>query len=88
MCPYLEIDINKVVTDIRSQNDINSIRVGPKSNMTDSLQRKREVPQKQEGSHVKGKGWCETKEPEEPLATIQSKKEVRKDACLVPLARA
>lgn len=56
--------------------------------MTGSLQRKREVPQKQEGSHVKGRGCCETKEPEGFLATIQSEKEVRKDSCLEPLARA
>lgn len=88
MCPYLEIDINRVFTDISSQNDINSIRVGPKSNMTGSFQRKREVPQKQEGSHVKGRGCCEIKEPEGFLATIQSEKEVRKNSCLEPLERA
>lgn len=52
MCPYLEIDTNRVFTDRSSQNDINKIRVGPKLSMTGALQRKREVPQRQEDSRV------------------------------------
>lgn len=52
ICPYLEIDLQRVFTNMNSQNDINRIRVGPKSNMTGTLQRKREAPQRGEGCHV------------------------------------
>lgn len=44
MCPYLEININKVITDISNQNDINGIRVGPKSNMLILFKEKERFP--------------------------------------------
>lgn len=44
ICPYLEIYLHRVFTNMNSQNDINRIRVGPKSNMTGALQSQRGFP--------------------------------------------
>lgn len=43
MCPYLEIDLQRVFTNMNSQNDINRIRVGPTSSKIGALQRKSEA---------------------------------------------
>lgn len=83
ICPYLEIDLLRVFTNMNSQNDINRIRVGPKSNMTGTLQKKKRgsTERRRLPCDNGGRGWRETKEHED-FKEPPKMRGIRKDSCL------